>query len=120
MNSTELQIKLKKVSLRVTVLYESVPKGKFNLVNDQNATTTSFPEMDTLRKVRRAQATNSIKSRLGFAYQETGSLLFSIEHATNIKVMNTSSLRVVLKEANEVTRILSGALSMLDNRAKHK
>lgn len=120
MYSPELQIKLKKISLRIAVLYELLPSGKFHLIHHERFSPPGFSDTVNYEETGKTQSVDALKSKLAFAYQEAVHFLFSLEPLMNLKLMPPAKLWAILKEANELTRKISSSQVCVDRKEKHK
>lgn len=109
MNSIELQGGLKKFAYRIVPLCESLPSKKISKVIEGQLLRSAFSAAANYRAACKAQSPKSFTSKLSISFEEMDESLFWLEAITDLKLINLKKMDLIIKEADELTRILASS-----------
>lgn len=109
MNSLELQLRLKKFAFRIVPLCESLPAKKISRVIENQLLRSSFSAAANYRAACKAQSAKAFTSKLSISFEEMDESLFWLEVITELKLVGFKKLELIIKEADELTRILASS-----------
>ena len=109
MTSAELQKRLKDFAYRIIPLCDSLPPKKISRIVEDQLTRSAFSAAANYRAACKAQSTKSFTAKLSIAFEEIDESLFWLEVIAEVKLMNEDKLSLILKEADELTRILASS-----------
>ena len=109
MNATELQQLLKNFAYRVVPLCDSLPSKKISRILEDQLMRSAFSAAANYRAACKAQSIKAFTSKLSIAFEEIDESLFWLEVILDLKLLNLKKLELILKEADELTRILASS-----------
>jgi four helix bundle protein len=109
MNAAELQTRLKQFAYRIVPLCESLPIKKVSNVNEGQLLRSAFSAAANYRASCKAQSKKAFTSKLSIAFEEIDESLFWLETVADLKLIPNTKLESLLKEADELTRILASS-----------
>ena len=109
MNSVELQERLKKFAYRIVPLCESLPAKKICRVFEDQLLRSAFSAAANYRAACKAQSAKAFTAKLSIAFEEMDESLFWLEGIKDLKLVNPKKLELIIKEADELTRILASS-----------
>ena len=109
MNAAELQQRLKSFAYRIVPLCESLPSKKMSKIIEDQLLRSSFSAAANYRAACKAQSGKAFTSKLSIAFEEIDESLFWLEVILDLKLLNLEKLELILKEADELTRILASS-----------
>ena len=109
MDALELQTRLKHFAYRTVPLCESLPAKKICKIIEDQLLRSAFSAAANYRSACKAQSAKSFTAKLSIAFEEMDETLFWIEVISDLKFLKPSKLSLILKEADELTRILASS-----------
>ena len=116
MNATELQKRLKKFAYRVVPLCEKLPVKKVCKIIEDQLLRSAFSAAANYRAACKAQSGRSFKSKLSIAFEEIDESLFWLEVISDLDLVNKQKLVLILKEADELSRILASSRITIEKK----
>lgn len=116
MNALELQNRLKQFAYRIVPLCESLPAKKISKVIEGQLLRSAFSATANYRAVCKAQSPKAFISKLSIAFEEIDESLFWLEVIDDLKLLVNTKLSLILKEADELARILASARKTVQNK----
>jgi four helix bundle protein len=116
MNANELQQRLKRFAYRVVPLCESLPAKKISRIIEDQLMRSAFSAAANYRAACKAQSTKAFTSKLSIAFEEIDESLFWLEVILDLKLLSLKKLDLILKEADELTRILASSRKTSQNK----
>ncbi len=107
MDSSKLQQRLKSFAYRIGPLCESFPNHKVSKVVENQLTRSAFSVAANYRAVCKAQSGKAFTAKLSIAFEDIDESLFWIEGIQDLKLLKVEKLSLIIKEADELTRILA-------------
>src|SRR5689334_9033039 len=109
MTSGELQERLKKFAYRIVPLCESLPVKKICRIVEDQLLRSAFSAAAIYRAACKAQSPKSFVSILSIAFEEIDESLFWLEVIGDLKLVNRTKLILIIREADELARILASS-----------
>jgi len=109
MNAVELQNRLKQFAYRVVPLCESLPTKKISRVIEDQLLRSAISAAAKYRAACKAQSPKAFSAKLSIAFEEIDESLFWLEVIDDLKLLGKSKMILILKEADELTRILASS-----------
>lgn len=109
MNALELQKRLSEFAYRIVPLCESLPAKKICRIIEDQLLRSAFSTAANYRAACKAQSTKAFTSKLSIAFEEIDESLFWLEVIDELKLIRRSKMILILKEADELTRILASS-----------
>lgn len=109
MNANELQERLKKFAYRIVPLCEALPSNKISKVIENQLLRSAFSSAANYRAACKAQSEKAFIAKLSIAFEEIDESLFWIEAISDLALLKEKQLMEILKEADELTRILAAS-----------
>src|SRR5215510_13156550 len=106
MNANELQKRLKNFAYRIVPLCESLPSKKIARIIEDQLLRSAFSAAANYRAACKAQSSKAFKSKLSIAF----------EVIAELGLVNKKKLSLLLKEADELTRILASSRITLEKK----
>ena len=116
MNSIELQIRLNKYAYRIVTVCEALPTKSISKIIENQLLKSAFSAAANYRAACKGQSKKAFKSKLSIAFEEIDESLFWLETINDLKLIPSSKLSMVLKEADELTRILAATRKTLESQ----
>ena len=116
MNAAELQERLKKFAYRIVPLCESLSIKKICKVIEGQLIRSAFSAAANYRAACKAQSTKAFKSKLSIAFEEMDESLFWLEVIDDLNLIPKQKLVLLLKEADELCRILASSRITIEKR----
>jgi len=116
MNADELQKRLKEFAYRIVPLCETLPSRKICKVIEGQLLRSAFSAAANYRAACKAQSPKSFKSKLSIAFEEMDESLFWLEVISDLGLVKKQKLTLILKEADELSRILASSRITLEKR----
>jgi four helix bundle protein len=116
MTSQELQTRLKSFAYRVVALCESLPSKKVSRVIEDQFLRSAFSAAANYRSACKAQSEKAFKSKLSIAFEEIDESLFWLEALKDLELVKSEKIALLLKEADELTRILAATRIKLEKK----
>lgn len=114
MTSDELQKRLKSFAYSTVPLCDFLPKNKiFKIIEDQ-LLRSAFSAAANYRAACKGQSDKAFKAKINIAFEEIDESLFWLEVIRDLKLVNEQNLISILKEADELTRILAATRIKLE------
>lgn len=117
MTSAELQQRLKALAYRMVPLCDSLPKKNISLIIKDQLLRSAFSAAANYRSACKGQSLRSFKAKLSIAFEEIDEVLFWLEVINDLKLIDTEKLALVIKEADELTRILAATRIKLEKKS---
>jgi four helix bundle protein len=118
MTSDELQKRLRSFAYRVVSLCEALPQKKVSAVIEGQLLRSSFSAAANYRAACKAQSPKAFKSKLSIAFEEADESLFWLESIRNKNLVAAEKLALLLKESDELVRILAATRISLEKKEK--
>jgi four helix bundle protein len=109
MTAVELQKRLKQFAYRIVPLCESLPTKKISRILEDQLLRSAFSAAANYRSACKAQSTKAFTSKLSIAFEEIDESLFWLEVIDELKLIRRSKMILIIKEADELTRILASS-----------
>lgn len=116
MTSQELQNRLKSFAYRTVPLCESLPVKKVSKVIEDQLLRSAFSAAANYRAACKAQSEKAFKSKLSIAFEEIDEALFWLEAINDLNLIQQEKIALLLKEADELTRILAATRKKLESK----
>jgi four helix bundle protein len=116
MNANELQQRLKKFTYRIVPLCESLPAKKISRIIEDQLMRSAFSAAANYRAACKAQSVKAFISKVSIAFEEIVESLFWLEVILDLKLLSLKKLDLILKEADELTRILASSRKTSQNK----
>src|SRR5437762_12435122 len=116
MDSLELQNRLKLFAYRAVPLCESLPQNKICRIIEDQLLRSAFSAAANYRAACKAQSQKAFKSKLSIAFEEMDETLFWLEVIADSKLIADDKLSLLLKEADELTRILAASRKTIEKK----
>jgi four helix bundle protein len=120
MTSEELQKRLNALAYRIVPLSESLPTKKISKIIEDQLLRSVFSAAANYRAACKAQSEKAFRSKLSIAFEEIDETLYWLEVINELKLIAPEKLTLVLKEADELTRILAATRKKLEQKASIK
>ena len=117
MNAAELQKRLKEFAYRVVPLCESLPSKKISKIIGDQLLRSAFSAAANYRASCKAQSTKAFTAKLSIAFEEIDESLFWLEVIDELGLMGRNKMILILKEADELTRILASSRKTSQKKA---
>jgi len=117
MTAAELQKRLSALAYRIVPLCESLPVKRISKVIEDQLLRSSFSAAANYRSACKAQSDKAFKSKLSIAFEEIDETLFWLEVINDLGLLPADKLTSLLKEADELTRILAATRKKLEQKA---
>ncbi|MBK9568677.1 MAG: four helix bundle protein [Chitinophagaceae bacterium] len=118
MNAVELQKRLKEFAYRIVPLCESLPAKKISRVIEGQLMRSAFSAAANYRAACKAQSAKAFASKLSIAFEEIDESLFWLETIADLMLIQVDKLSLLLKEADELTRILASSRKTSQTKLK--
>ncbi len=116
MNSEDLQKRLKTLAYRIVPLCEYLPAKKISKIIEDQLLRSAFSAAANYRAACKGQSEKAFKSKLSIAFEEIDETLFWLEVIKELELIVPEKLTLVLKEADELTRILAATRIKLEQK----
>ena len=116
MNSAELQLRLKKFAYRLIPLCEVFPSKKISKIIEDQLLRSAFSAAANYRAACKAQSDKAFRSKLSIAFEEMDEALFWLEVLADTKLIAGDKLSLLIKEADELTRILAASRKTIEKK----
>jgi four helix bundle protein len=116
MNSAELQLRLKKFAYRLIPPCEVFPSKKISWIIEDQLLRSAFSAAANYRAACKAQSEKAFKSKLRFAFEQMDENLFWLEVIPGTNLIAADKLSLLLKEADELTRILAASRKTIEKK----
>ena len=114
MTAEELQTMLKRLAYRLIPLCESLPTKKIARIIEDQLLRSAFSAGANYRAACKAQSPKAFKSKLSIALEEIDETLFWLEVIADLELISRKKLSLVLKEADELTRIVASSRKTME------
>jgi len=116
MTSDELQKRLKSFAYRIVPLCESLPSKKISKIIEDQLLRSAFSAAANYRAACKGQSEKAFKAKISIAFEEIDESLFWLEVINDLKLVNSEKMVAILKEADELTRILAATRIKLETK----
>jgi len=116
MTSGELQNRIKQFAYRIVPLCEALPNKKVAKVIENQLLRSAFSAAANYRSACKAQSQKAFKSKLSIAFEEMDESLFWLECIQELNLLKKEQVTLILKEADELTRILAATRITLEKK----
>ena len=116
MTAEELQKRLMSFAYRLVPLCESLPTKKIAIIIENQLLRSAFSAAANYRAACKAQSPKAFKSKLSIAFEEIDESLFWLEAIGDLGLVSRKKLSLLLKEADELTRILASSRITLEKK----
>lgn len=116
MNAAELQKRLNEFAYRIVPLCESLPAKKISKIIEDQLLRSAFSAAANYRAACKAQSSKAFKSKLSIAFEEMDESLFWLEVIEELGLIRKQKLALLLKEADELCRILASSRITIEKR----
>lgn len=106
MNEQELKLRTKKFAIEVVYLVRIFPKTEEARIIGKQLLRAATSVGANYRAVCRARSTADFISKLGIVVEESDECCFWLEVTIESGILNHERVKVLLKEANEITAIM--------------
>jgi len=120
MNADELQKRLKEFAYRIVPLCESLPAKKISRVIEGQLMRSAFSAAANYRAACKAQSAKAFASKLSIAFEEIDESLFWLEAISDLQLVKADKLSLIVREADELTRILASSRKTSQKKLKTK
>lgn len=116
MTAGELQERFKKFAYRIVPLCKALPSCKMSIVIEHQLIRSAFSAAANYRAACKGQSLRTFKAKLSIALEEIDESLFWLECIRDMKLLPGDKLSMIIKEADELTRILAATRIKLEKR----
>lgn len=116
MTSEELQKRLKSFAYRTITLCEALPSKKISKIIEDQLLRSSFSAAANYRAACKGQSEKAFKAKISIAFEEIDESLFWLEVINDLKLISSEKMVAILKEADELTRILAATRIKLESK----
>ena len=116
MTSQELQTRLKDFAYRIVPLCESLPAKKVSKIIEDQLLRSAFSAAANYRAACKGQSPKAFKAKLSIAFEEIDEALFWLETIFDLALVKQEKIALLLKEADELTRILAATRIKLESK----
>jgi len=116
MTSVELQKRLKEFAYRIVPLCESLPSKKISNVVEDQLLRSAFSAAANYRSACKGQSRKAFRAKLSIAFEEIDESLFWLEAINDLKLAPADKMVLLLREADELTRILAATRISLEKK----
>src|SRR4051794_2745394 len=106
MNYIELQLRIKKFSLRLVPLCEVLPAKKISKIIEDQLLGSGFSAAANYRSACNAQSKKAFSAKLSIALEEMDEAGFWLEIIQDLELVKAEKLTLLLDEAKQLTKIL--------------
>ena len=117
MTAEDLQKRLKQFAYRTIPLCESLPKKKISRIVEDQLLRSSFSAAANYRAACKGQSEKAFKAKISIAFEEIDEALFWLEVINDLHLIDQKKLNLILKEADELTRILAATRIKLETKS---
>ena len=114
MTSKELQNRFKAFAYRLIPLCEALPPKKISKIIENQLLRSGFSAAANYRAACKGQSKKAFKSKISIALEEIDESLFWLEVIYDLKLLQPERIELLLKEADELTRILAATRIKLE------
>ena len=118
MTSQELQTRLKTFAYRLVPVCALFPNNKVSRIIEDQLLRSAFSAAANYRAACKAQSAKAFKSKLSIAFEEIDEALFCLEAINDLILIQQEKIALLLKEADELTRILAATRIKLENKKR--
>ena len=118
MTADELQKRLKTFAHRTISLCEALPRQKISKVIEDQLLRSAFSAAANYRAACKGQSDKAFKAKISIAFEEIDEALFWLEAINDLKLVTAEKMASILKEADELTRILAATRIKLERKAE--
>jgi len=118
MDALQLQKRLKDFAYRVIPLCESLPSKKICRIIEDQLLRSAFSAAANYRAACKAQSPKSFIAKISIAFEEIDESLFWLEIIADLKFLEQNKMNLILKEADELTRILASTRKTSQSKMK--
>ena len=118
MTAEELQNRLKAFAYRLVPLCETLPNKKISRIIEAQLLRSAFSAAANYRAACKGQSGKSFKAKISIAFEEIDEALFWLETIKDLQLAKEEKLELILKEADELTRILAATRIKLEKKAQ--
>jgi four helix bundle protein len=118
MTSEDVFKRLRNLAYRVAELCEELPPGNRTRVFSYQILKSSFSAAANYRAACKGQSHSAFKSKLSIAFEEADETHFWLECICDLKMISNTRMTEVIKEADELARILGKSRKTAENREK--
>ena len=116
MTALQLQLRLKDFAYRIVPLCGSFPPKRICRIIEQQLLRSAFSAAANYRAACKAQSPKSFTAKLSIAFEEMDESLFWLEVISELKFLKQNKMTLILKEADELTRILASSRKTSQNK----
>jgi four helix bundle protein len=109
MNANELQRRLNSFAYRIVPLCDSLITKRISRIIEDQLLRSAFSAAANYRSACRAQSAKAFTSKLSIAFEEMDESLFWLVAIVDLKLISSRKMELLLKEADELTRILASS-----------
>ena len=109
MNSSDLQLRLKKFAYRVVTVCEQLPKKKVAAVIEHQVLRSSFSAAANYRASCKAISRKAFVAKLSIAFEEIDESLFWLETINDLELHPKKKMTAIIQEATELASILASS-----------
>lgn len=116
MTADELQNRLRSFAYRTVPLCESLPSKKISKIIEDQLLRSAFSAAANYRAACKAQSEKAFKAKISIAFEEVDEALFGLEVITELQLHSSEKMLLLVKEADELTRILAATRKKLEKK----
>jgi four helix bundle protein len=116
MTAEELQKRLQFFAYRIVPLCDSLPFKKISKVIEDQLLRSAFSAAANYRAACKAQSEKAFKAKISIAFEEIDESLFWLSVIDDLKLVPSEKMLLLLKEADELTRILAATRIKLEKK----
>jgi four helix bundle protein len=118
MTSLELQNRLKTLAYQLVPVCALFPNNKISRIIEDQLLRSAFSAAANYRAACKAQSPNTFKSKLSVSFEEIDEAMFWLEAINDLHLIPQEKIALLLKEADELTRILAATRIKLENKKR--
>src|SRR5215208_3970590 len=120
MTSEQLQKRIRSFAYRIVSLCEALSPKKISGVIEAQLLRSAFSAAANYRAACKGQSAKAFKSKLSIAFEEADESLFWIESIHDLNLLPAEKLTLLIKEADELVRILAATRISLEKKESLK
>jgi four helix bundle protein len=118
MTPQELQNRLRKFAYKVVELCKKLPFSRISKIIEDQLLRSAFSAAANYRAACKAQSLKAFCSKLSISLEEMDESCFWLESIADLKLIVDKDLQELIKEADELTRILAASRKSVQTRLK--
>lgn len=119
MTADELKLRTKQFALRNITLYRSLPKSEEARIIGKQLLRSAMSVGANYRAACRARSNEEFYSKISIVIEEADETMFWHELLIEADIIKPEKLKELMKEANEITAIMTSARKTIKSKTRH-